>query len=79
MTERQKLKPGSVDVNGYAIPKYIVHGGPEVAKAQGLDLSQCQFIMESVTSEGHRKRREAMFARWVEAGAQHVYSDEAGG
>lgn len=71
--ERQKPKPGSVDVNGFVIPRYIVHGSPEVAKAKGLDPSQCQYIEDPVTSEEHRKNREAMFARWLEAGAEHVY------
>jgi hypothetical protein len=72
-TESKKPTPGSADVNGYAIPRYIVHGGPEVAEAKGLDTSQCQFIMDPVTSEEHRKNRDAMFARWEEAGAEHVY------
>lgn len=63
-------------MNGYAIPRYIVHGGPEVAEAKGLDSSQCQYIMEPVTSEEHRKNREAMFARWLNAGARHVYPDD---
>ena len=72
-TEKQKPTPGSVDVNGYAIPRYIVHGGPAVAEAKGLNASQCQYIMDPVTSEEHRKNRDAMFARWEKAGAEHVY------
>lgn len=68
-----KYKPGSVDENGYAIPRYNVHGGPEVAEAKGLDENQCQYITDPVRSEVHRKNRDAMFARWVKAGAEHVY------
>lgn len=66
-------KPGSTDINGYAIPRYIVHGGPEVAKAKGLKSRECQFIMDPVSSEEHRKNREAMFKRWEDAGAVHIY------
>lgn len=72
-TEKRKPEPGSRDVNGYAIPRYIVHGGPEVSRAKGLNTNECQYIMDPVTSEEHRKNREAMFARWEEAGAEHVY------
>ncbi len=71
--EKRKPKPGSVDVNGFVIPRYIVHGGPDVARAKGLDLSQCQYIEDPVTSEEHRRNREAMFARWEQAGAEHIY------
>lgn len=72
-TEKDKPRVSSVDVNGFAIPKYIVHGGPEVADAKGLDHSLCQYIQNPVTSEEHRKNREAMFKRWEEAGAEHIY------
>lgn len=68
-----KKKPGDSDVNGYAIPKYIVHGGPELAKRLGLPSSQCQYFNEPPSSEEHRKRRDAMWERWVQAGAEHVY------
>lgn len=68
-----KKKPGDRDVNGYAIPKYIVHGGPELAKKLGLPSSQCQYFTEAPSSEEHRRRRDAMWERWVEAGAEHVY------
>jgi hypothetical protein len=66
-------KPGDRDVNGYSIPKYIVHGGPEVAKRLGLPGSQCQYFEDQPSSEEHRKRRDAMWERWLEAGAEHVY------
>jgi hypothetical protein len=70
---KQKYQPGSTDINGKAIPRYIIHGGPEVAEAKGIKTSECQFIDSPVTSEEHRKNREAMFERWVAAGAEHVY------
>ncbi len=66
-------KPGDRDVNGYAIPKYIVHGGPELAAEKGLPSSQCQYFDEEPKSEEHRKNRDAMWERWVKAGAEHVY------
>lgn len=71
----KKWKAGSSDpLNGRPIPRYIVHGGPELAKARGLRESQCSLNHdEPPTSEEHRKNREAMWARWVEAGAEHVY------
>jgi hypothetical protein len=69
----RRKKPGDRDVNGYAIPKYIVHGGPELAERLGLPGSQCQFFDEQPSSDEHRRRRDAMWERWVEAGAEHVY------
>ena len=62
-------------MNGYAIPKYIVHGGPELADKMGLDRSICQYIRDPPSSEEHQRNREAMFKRWEAAGAVHVYSD----
>jgi hypothetical protein len=68
-------KPGDIDLNGYPIPKYIIHGGPELAKKLKLPSSQCQFFDEPPNSDEHHKNREAMWARWVQAGAQHVYPE----
>jgi hypothetical protein len=72
-TKTQTPKPGSIDINGYVIPRYIVHGGPEIAQAKGLKASECQFIMDPVASEEHRKNRDAMLKRWEDAGAEHIY------
>ena len=72
-TVKQSWRPGLKDVNGHPIPRYIVHGEPEIARAKGLKTGECQFITDPVTSEEHRKNREAMFKRWEEAGAEHVY------
>ncbi|WDL80829.1 hypothetical protein IU367_12030 [Aeromonas bestiarum] len=69
----QGKKPGELDVNGYPIPRYIVHGGPELAKLRGLPDSECQFFDELPNSEEHRKNQDAMWARWVNAGAEHIY------
>lgn len=66
-------KPGDLDVNGRPIPWYIVHGGPELAEELGLPTSQCQYFDEPPTSDEHRRNLEAMWERWVEAGAKHVY------
>ena len=66
-------KPGSVDINGKPIPRYIVHGGPELSDARGLDDRICQYFVDPPTSDAHRKNREAMWERWVRAGAEHVY------
>jgi RNase adaptor protein for sRNA GlmZ degradation len=68
-------RPGMLDVNGKPIPKYIVHGGPELADIKGLDHSMCQYIMDPPSSEEHRRNREAMFKRWEAAGAIHVYRE----
>ena len=68
-------RPGLLDVNGKPIPKYIVHGGPELAALKGLDRSVCQYIMDPPTSDEHRRNREAMFKRWEAAGATHVYPE----
>lgn len=78
MNRRRTLKPGDVDVNGYAIPAYIVHGGPDLARSKGLPLSECQFFGEDVEPQtaAHRRNRDAMWKRWVKAGALHVYADE---
>lgn len=69
----QGKKPGDLDVNGYPIPVYIVHGGPELAKRLSLPSSQCQYFDEPPHSDEHRKNREAMWERWVKAGAKHIY------
>lgn len=66
-------KPGIVDVNGKPIPRYIVHGGPDLAADKKLPTSQCQFFDEPPRSEDHRRNLDAMWARWVKAGAEHVY------
>jgi hypothetical protein len=66
-------KPGDGDVNGYAIPRYIIHGGPELARRKGLPTSECQFFDEAPSSDEHRRKREAMWERWVQAGAEHIY------
>ena len=60
-------------MNGRPIPKYIVHGGPELAQSRKLPTSQCQYFYEQPTSEEHRRNRDAMWERWVQAGAEHVY------
>ncbi|MGN5108718.1 hypothetical protein ACTG18_10750 [Aeromonas hydrophila] len=69
----QAKKPGDLDVNGYPIPKYIVHGGPELAEQHDLPNSECQFFNELPNSEDHRKKQNAMWKRWVKAGAIHIY------
>lgn len=74
--EAEKSKPGCKGKNGHPIPHYIVHGDTDLAKANGLDLGLCQFIREPAKSEEHRKNREALFAEWEAAGAQHVYRDK---
>jgi hypothetical protein len=66
-------KPGDADVNGHAIPHYIIHGGTEVADSHGLSYALCQFIDQPTTSVVHERNRQAMFARWEKAGAKHVY------
>jgi hypothetical protein len=70
---RETKKPGDTDVNGFAIPKYIVHGGPGVAVEKGLSGSECQYFDEQPKSEEHRRNTETMWERWVHAGAEHVY------
>jgi len=71
----QIKKPGDSDVNGYAIPKYIIHGCPELARKLGHPISQCQFFDEQPNSDEHRRNRDAMWERWVKAGAEHVYPE----
>lgn len=73
--EKSKKRPGMRDVNGYAIPKYIVHGGPELADSMGLEKSMCQYIMDTPSSKEHQRNREAMFKRWEDAGAVHIYPE----
>ena len=68
-------KPGDKGENGYAIPRYIVHGGPELAERLGLPSAECQFFDEQTRSEEHRLNRDAMWARWVQVGAEHVYPE----
>jgi hypothetical protein len=68
-------KPGDKDINGFAIPRYIVHGGPELAKKLGLPSAECQYFVEQPRSEEHRRNRDAMWVRWVQAGAEHVYPE----
>ncbi|MBF4245723.1 hypothetical protein EA004_11810 [Vibrio anguillarum] len=69
----QSKEPGDLDVNGHPIPRYIIHGGPELAKQLNLPASECQFFDEPPHSEEHRKNRKAMWARWIKAGAEHIY------
>lgn len=69
----RKKRPGDKDVNGKPIPRYIVHGGPDLARERGLPPSECQYFDEEPNSEEHRKNRDAMWQRWVDAGAEHVY------
>ena len=69
----QGKKPGDLDVNGRPIPRHIIHGGPKLAEQRNLPDSKCQFFDEPPDSEEHRMEREAMWARWVKAGAEHIY------
>lgn len=62
--------------NGKPIPRYIVHGGPELSVARGLDSNICLYFDEPPTSDEHRKNLEAMWARWVDSGAEHVYPNK---
>lgn len=62
--------------NGKPIPRYIVHGGPALSDARGLDDSICQYFDEPPTSDEHRRNLEAMWARWVAVGAEHVYANK---
>ncbi len=62
--------------NGKPIPRYIVHGGPELSAALGLASKICQYFNEPPTSDEHRRNLEAMWARWVAAGAEHVYPNQ---
>jgi hypothetical protein len=67
-------RPGTLDVNGGPIPKYIVHGGPELAHKKGLDRSQCLYFPDQPSSDEHRRNRDEMWERWVKAGAEHIYA-----
>lgn len=68
-------KPGDKDENGYAIPHYIIHGGPELSEKMGLPSSQCQYFDDQPNSEEHRKNLGKMWKRWEQAGAKHIYPD----
>lgn len=69
-------KPYTRDANGKPVPHYIVHGGPELSRARGLPSSECNYFDSPPTSEEHRRNREAMWDRWVAAGAEHVYPED---
>jgi hypothetical protein len=66
-------RPHIRDVNGQPIPRYIVHGGPALSHERGLESSKCQYFDDPPTSDDHRRRRDAMWERWVTTDAEHIY------